>query len=51
MKESRNKRVFKFADLTVKALVPRNGEIVLEVMILSSALHFEFQIVDSVRDV
>lgn len=30
----------------MKALVPRNGEIVLEVMIMSSALHFEF-----VRDV
>lgn len=46
MKGSRSKRVFKFADLTVRALVPRNGEVVLEVMILSSALHFEFQVID-----
>lgn len=43
--------MFKFADLTMKALVPRNGEIVLKVMIMSSALHFEFQMIDSVRGV
>ena len=32
-------------------MVPRNGEIILEEMIMSSAFHFEFQMIDSVRDV